>query len=89
MYSVGELVIANSSAADEEFCRHKRQAERYPAALKRASVDFFSFESEFSCALAEKSASSEDISYMTGLRLRAVSALNQVLFALNEQWCLQ
>lgn len=75
-------------AADEEFAATKRQAERYPAALKRALADFFSFESEFSCALAEKSASSEDISYVTGHAFRAVSALNQVLFALNEQWCL-
>lgn len=75
-------------AADEEFTAMKKQAERYPVALKRALADFFSFESGFSCALAEKSAASGDISYVTGHAFRAVSALNQVLFALNEQWCL-
>ena len=75
-------------AADESFLRAKRSAERYPAALKKALVDFFSFEAEFSCALAEKSMGSGDVYYLAGCLFRSVSAVNQVLFALNEQWCL-
>ena len=75
-------------SASEDFAATKKRAERYPAALKRALRDFFSFESGFSCALAEKSLVTRDIFYLTGQVFRSISALNQVLFALNEQWCL-
>lgn len=38
--------------------------------------------------LAKKGLSNNDIYCLTGHVFRSVSALNQVLFALNEQWCL-
>lgn len=70
------------------FLALKRRAERYPDALREALGQFFCFESGFSCMFAEKSAAQGDLYYTAGHLFRAVSALNQVLFALNRQWCL-
>lgn len=75
-------------ARDGEFTALKQQAEIYPLALKKSLADFFLFESGFSCQLAKKSLDTGDISYVAGHIFRSVSALNQVLFALNEQWLL-
>ena len=70
------------------FTEFKQYAETYPAALKRELLKFFGFEAAFSCMLAEKSLSCGDGCYLSGMVFRAVSAMNQALFALNEQWCL-
>ena len=66
----------------------KQQAEIYPPALKKALIEFFLFEAEFSCMLAEKSLDNRDVYYLTGHIFRSVSAMNQALFALNEKWLL-
>jgi len=42
----------------------------------------------FSQELAEKNAARDDIYYVVAHLIRSVSALNQVLFALNEQYFL-
>lgn len=88
-------------SCDEEFLQLKRRAQQYPAPLKEALISFFGFEAEFSCALAKKALVSGEKSdpekgedgqmdryYLTGHVFRSISALNQVLFAKNEQWCL-
>ena len=74
--------------ADSDFVKIKQQAEQYPPALQKTLMDFFLFEAGFSCMLAEKSLTSGDVYYLTGHIFRSVSALNQVLFALNKKWCL-
>ena len=85
----GELACCRTLyAADAEFEALKRRAERYPAALKSALIGFFSFECGFSCEQAEKGLRYGDVSYVAGNLFRSVSALNQILFARNEQWCL-
>lgn len=66
----------------------KHVAEQYPQKLKKAIVDFFGFEAEFSLMLAEKNAGKDDTYYVTAHIVRSVSALNQVLFAINEEYCL-
>ena len=73
---------------DPEFAAAKAQAERYPAALKKALIDFFGFEAGFCALFVEKYAVSGDLYYLTGHLFRAVSALNQLLFAQNEVWLL-
>ncbi len=75
-------------AADPEFSALKSRAENYPIPLQRALMQFFLFEAEFSCALAEKNLPNGDLYYFTGHLFRAASALNQALFARNAQWCL-
>ena len=85
----GELACCRVlHARDEAFFREKRRAESYPPALKKRLVETFLFEADFSCALAEKCVASGDAGYLAGQMFRAVSAMHQVLFALNETWLL-
>ncbi len=85
---LGGSRATGTAAADPDFERIKAHAEQYPAPLKSALLNSFLFESGFSCMLAKKGLSNNDIYCLTGHVFRSVSALNQVLFALNEQWCL-
>lgn len=66
----------------------KQVAEKYPPKLKRAINGFFMFEAEFSLMFAESNAEKNDVYYVTAHIVRAISALNQVLFAVNEEYCL-
>jgi hypothetical protein len=66
----------------------KQVAEKYPPKLKRAIIGFFTFEAEFSLMFAENNARKNDVYYVTAHIVRAISALNQVLFAVNEEYCL-
>jgi len=66
----------------------KRVAEKYPPKLQRAIISFFGFEAEFSSMFAESNAKKNDVYYVTAHIVRAISALNQVLFAVNEEYCL-
>lgn len=75
-------------AGTDELPAIKRRAETYPAALRRSLIGNFLFEASFSRMLAEKSRPAGDLAYLTGHLFRSLSALNQVLFALNEVWCL-
>lgn len=75
-------------AGNSDFWAVKRRAEIYPEALQNALLDFFLFEAGFSCMLAEKYMSGDDVYYLAGHLFRSVSALNQALFALNQAWCL-
>lgn len=84
----GELASCRILSSDKEFLRIKQKAEQYPDALKHSLIRFFSFEAEFSCMLAEKCLKNQDLYYLSGHLFRSVSALNQILFAFNEQWCL-
>lgn len=71
-----------------EFGTIKNQAEVYPPRLKKSLVDGFLFESGFSCMFVEKYANQGDAYYLAGHVFRSLSALNQVIFALNEKWLL-
>jgi Predicted nucleotidyltransferases len=66
----------------------KQVAEKYPQKLKRAIIGFFAFEAEFSLMFAESNAEKNDVYYVTAHIVRVISALNQVLFAVNEEYCL-
>ena len=66
----------------------KRVAGKYPTELQKAMIHLFSFEAEFSLWLAENSIDIDDVYYVTAHVVRSVSALNQVLFALNKEYCL-
>ena len=66
----------------------KLMSEQYPVELQKALIHLFSFEAEFSLWLAENSIDKDDIYYVTAHIVRSISALNQVLFALNKEYCL-
>lgn len=86
---MGELAISRllweSSSAVSAL---QEVARVYPPALKRALIGAFGFEACFSCALAKTYASKDESYYVVAHLVRSVSCLNQVLFALNEQYCL-
>lgn len=73
---------------DDEFIELKKQAEVYPDMLKKALCSFFLFEAKFSCMLAKNYSKDGDIYYTIGHLFRSISALNQVLFAVNRTYCL-
>ena len=66
----------------------KARAEIYPEALREALAGFFGFEAGFSLGLARKYAGSGDLSYVAGHLFRAVSCINQLIFAVNRRYCL-
>ncbi len=66
----------------------KRTAESYPPAMKAAIISFFQFEAGFSCMFAQENAKKGDAYYVTAHVVRSVSCMNQVLFALNDEYCL-
>src|SRR5690625_2807510 len=51
-------------------------------------ICYFMFESSFSLMFAKDNVDKNDISYVTGHCFRTISCLNQVLFAMNEEYCI-
>lgn len=66
----------------------KLEAEQYPEEMRQALLQFFSFEASFSASFVQKYAGADDPYYVFGHLFRSVSALNQILFALNRTYCL-
>ena len=85
----GELATCKMLwSANREMLDLKKLAEPYPAPLKAAMINFFGFETVFSLDLARNYLEKEDPYYVVAHLVRSVSALNQVIFALNEKYCL-
>lgn len=66
----------------------KTSVDIYPDAVQQGIYRAFRFEAQFSIDLAVKSINRQDAYYVTAHLVRAISALNQVIFALNRQYCL-
>lgn len=60
----------------------------YPKALKDAIIGYHIFEASFSLMFAKDNVGKDDISYVCGHCFRSISCLNQVIFALNEEYCI-
>ena len=60
----------------------------YPENLKNAIIGWYMFEASFSLMVAKSSIDKDDISYVCGHCFRSISSLNQVLFALNNEYCI-
>jgi predicted nucleotidyltransferase len=60
----------------------------YPPHLKRALIDKYLWEAIFSLDTSSKPATRSDTFYVSGTLFRCAAALTQVLFALNEQYCI-
>lgn len=86
---MGELAVCRIlSDPTGRLSRLKSKTAPYPKAVKDAIIGYFRFEASFSLLHAEKNAASDDISYVAGHIFRSISCLNQVLFALNEEYCI-
>lgn len=66
----------------------KSRAEYYPEALQRAMLEVFGFEALFSINLASKTVVRHDQYYLIAHVIRAISCLNQLIFAVNRRYCL-
>lgn len=66
----------------------KARAEVYPRALQAALLGFYGFEAGFSSMFVGKYAHTTDRYYVAAHVVRTISALNQVLFAYNRQYCI-
>lgn len=66
----------------------KALAEPYPAALRRAIIERFFWEADFSLRIAAGARARADRAYFAGACFRAVACLTQCLFALNSAYCL-
>lgn len=66
----------------------KVKTKPYPVGLKQATIDTFAWEISFSLLVAKKAIARNDIVYAAGCCFRSVACMNQVLFALNEDYLL-
>lgn len=66
----------------------KAKTKPYPSKLKQATINKFAWEISFSLLIAQKAVARGDISYAAGCCFRSVACMNQVLFALNEEYLL-
>lgn len=66
----------------------KAKTRPYPKPLKDAIIGYFMFEASFSLMFAKDNTDNDDISYVMGHCFRTISCLNQVLFAMNEEYCI-
>lgn len=66
----------------------KSKTYPYPKELQDAIIGYFMFEASFSLMFAKDNVDKDDISYVAGHCFRVVSCLNQVLFALNKEYCI-
>lgn len=88
MYA-GELSISKILGDSGGKLRLLRQKTiPYPEELKKAIIHLFGFEMGFSLMLAAKNIGKGDEYYVAAHVARSLSCLNQVLFALNRQYCL-
>lgn len=60
----------------------------YSKNLKNAILGYFMFEASFSLMFAKANIDKDDISYVCGHCFRSISCLNQVIFALNGEYCI-
>lgn len=72
--------------ADGQLSALKNRACPYPAPLKKALLERFAWEIDFSLMIARKSIERADVAYAAGCCFRCVACLLQVVFALNEQY---
>lgn len=66
----------------------KVKTKPYPVQLKQATIDTFAWEISFSLLVAKKVIARDDVIYAAGCCFRSVACVNQVLFALNEDYLL-
>lgn len=66
----------------------KEKTIPYSEDLRNAIIGWYMFEASFSLMFAKSNIDKDDISYVCGHCFRSISSLNQVLFALNNEYCI-
>jgi len=65
----------------------KAKTVRYPKQMKQAIIKYFMFEANLSLMYASDNVEKDDLTYVAGCCYRSIACLNQVLFAMNEEYC--
>lgn len=68
--------------------KQRERTDPYPPALRKAVIDAFFWESDFSLQTARKGAARGDAAYVAGSLFRGLACLLQTLFALNNVYWL-
>lgn len=88
MYA-GELAIARILSDPAGRLRElKDKTLPYPGELRKTIIWLFDFETGFSHMLAKANSDRDDAYYVAAHVARSLSCLNQVLFALNREYCI-
>jgi predicted nucleotidyltransferase len=88
MMYMGEVDLCRILADPEgRIAELKAQTRPYPKALQEAIIGRFLFEASFSLMFAEANRNHDDLAYVSGCCFRTVASLNHVLFAKNEEYC--
>jgi len=66
----------------------KAKTEQYPKPMQQAIIKYFMFEANYSLMYAADNVEKDDVSYVAGCCYRTIACLNQVIYALNEEYCL-
>jgi predicted nucleotidyltransferase len=74
--------------ADGQLSALKRRVQPYPQALQKALIQKFAWEIDFALGTGRKSIERKDVTYAAGCCFRTAACMLQVLFALNEEYCL-
>ncbi|KPU45420.1 nucleotidyltransferase domain protein [Oxobacter pfennigii] len=86
---MGEISICKVLVDSKNYISElKAKTIPYPKNLKNAMIGYFMFEASFSLMFAKANIDKDDISYVCGHCFRSISCLNQVIFALNEEYCI-
>lgn len=86
---MGEIAICRILFDPEnKIAELKSKTKPYPRVLKDAIIGYFMFEASFSLMFAKDNVDKDDVSYVCGHCFRTISCLNQVLFAINEEYCI-
>lgn len=86
---MGEMAVCRIVADPRDVLTPLQAVARdYPPALQTALCDYFLFEAGFSLMLAEGTLARDDAYYVAAHLVRAVSGMNQALFARNRVYCL-
>lgn len=86
---MGEVAICKILLdPNQRIAKLQDKTKPYPKPLKNALIAYFLFEAGFSLMFAKDTVDQDDLSYVTGHCFRIISCLNHVLFALNEEYCI-
>ncbi len=66
----------------------KAKSEQYPKSMQQAIIKYFMFEANYSIMFAADNVEKDDLTYVSGCCYRTIACLNQVIFALNKEYCL-
>lgn len=88
MYA-GEVAICKIiTEIDAVITKLKKKVLPYPSIFKETIIKYFLFESKFSLMFIEANLNRDDLSYLYGHCYRVIACLNQVIFALNENYAI-